>query len=439
MEESLADSNFTDSLSGITSIGRYNIVKKLGRGAAGIVFLAKDPYIKREIAIKVSHTETDKSRERFLVEAQSAGQFSHPNIVSIYDVGVQDDFCYLAMEYIKGSTLETYCKKDKLLSIQKVIEIILSVCSALNYSHERKIIHRDIKPANIMIDTEGTIKITDFGIAQMTDNTAVSGIFGTPSYMSPEQVTEESIGSQSDIFALGCVLYELLTGKQAFPGENNFSVIYKITNTEPPSVLSIRPELPEIIDDIITKAITKDLAIRYQSCTELAFDLKVAQRGISSSAATNDKIKDVADYVHSLKFFQSFSQKEVKEIVSLSNIIKVNAGKVIVPEGEIDDTFYILMSGKAIVKKNDKEIAIIDTGACIGEMALIGGQRRVADVIADTDCILLKISSMLLDNASDSLKHLFYKNFAITLVHRLSTSPINPGNPGPSTPRTLTF
>ncbi|MBN2419889.1 MAG: protein kinase [Deltaproteobacteria bacterium] len=422
MDHSSLDQSFIDSLSGITNIGRYIITKKLGRGATGVVYLAKDPYIKRDVAIKAAQTITDKKRQRFLVEAQSAGQFHHPNIVSIYDVGVQDDFCYLAMEYIEGNTLEKYCNKKNLLPIPKVIEIILSLCSALDYSHKRNVIHRDIKPANIMLDAEGTTKITDFGVAQMTESTAVSGIFGTPSYMSPEQVTEESISPQSDIFSVGCVLYELLTGVQAFPGENNFAIIYKITSTEPPSVLSIRPEVPEILDKIIVKATSKDLSKRYQSCTELAYDLRVALRGISGSAVSNDKIKDVADYIHHLKFFQNFSYEEVKEIVSLSQIIKVGNDKAIVSEGEIDDTFYILMSGRAKVIKSENIIATIEAGDCIGEMALIGGQSRIADVIADTDCILLKISSSLLDNASDSLKHLFFKNFATTLVHRLSIS-----------------
>ena len=422
MDYDSPDQSFIDSLSGITGIGRYIITEKLGRGATGVVYLAKDPYIKRNVAIKVAQTSTDRARERFLVEAQSAGQFNHPNIVSIYDAGVQDDFCYLAMEYIEGNTLEMYCDKDNLLPAQKVIEIILSLCSALDYSHKRNVVHRDIKPANIMLDAENITKITDFGVAQMTESTAVAGIFGTPSYMSPEQVTEESISPQSDIFSVGCVLYELLTGVQAFPGENNFAIIYKITNTEPPSILSLRPGLPEIMESIIEKAISKDPSRRYQGCTAMAYDLRVALRGISGSGVSNDKIKDVADYIHNLKFFHNFSKDEVKEIVSLSQIIKVSRGNAIVIEGDIDDTFYVLMSGTAMVVRGNNVIASIKAGDCIGEMALIGGQKRIANVMAYTDCILLKISSSLLDNASDSLKHLFFKNFAVTLVHRLSKS-----------------
>lgn len=422
MEEGSIDSDFIERLSQIKSIGRYKITKKLGRGGAGIVFLAKDPYIKRDVAIKVAQTLTDKSRERFLVEAQSAGQFNHPNIVSVYDAGVQDDFCYLAMEYIKGSTLKNYCSKDNLLSLYRVMEIVLSVGSALNYSHERGLIHRDIKPANIMLDTEGVTKITDFGVAQMTEGNDLTGFFGTPGYMSPEQVSEKPISYQSDIFSLGCVLYELLTGQMAFSGENNFSIIYKITNTEPESVLSINPDLPEIIDDIVKKALAKDVTKRYQSCMDFAYDLKFALRGVSDKVLIDEKVRDVAEYINQLKFFQSFPQEEIEEIVTLSQIIKVMSGYTIVPEGEIDDSFYIVMSGKAIVKKDGEDIALIETGDCLGEMALIGSQRRIADVVAETDCILLKISSSLLDNASDSLKHLFFKNFAITMVRRLSSN-----------------
>src|SRR4030043_251018 len=198
------DLQFMNSLEGIETIGRYQIIRKLGQGGAGVVFLCKDPFIKRRVAIKISQTPTDRARERFLVEAQSAGQFNHPNIVSIYDVGVQNNFCYMTMEYIEGDTLEKFCLKKHRLPLRRVIEIALNVCSALDYSHKRGIIHRDIKPANIMIDKDGIVKIADFGIAQMTESTVVSGFFGTPSYMSPEQLKEEPIGYQSDIFSWGC-------------------------------------------------------------------------------------------------------------------------------------------------------------------------------------------------------------------------------------------
>ncbi|MBW2610295.1 MAG: protein kinase [Deltaproteobacteria bacterium] len=419
MEEDSLDIEFIESLESIKTVGRYELIRKLGRGGAGVVYLGKDPYIKRDVAIKISPTTTHKLRERFLVEAQSAGRFSHPNIVAIHDVGVQGDFCYLTMEFIRGDTLEKFCDRDNLLPLNKVVEIILSVCSALDYAHKQGVIHRDIKPENIMLDHEGVLKIADFGVAQMTENTAETGIFGTPNYMSPEQLKDEPIGYQSDIFSLGCVLYKLLTSKQAFPGDNNFTIMYKITNEEPEPMLNIRHDLPQIMVEITRKALAKDLTERYQSCTELAYDLRVALRGLTDTVQ-DEKIKDVVGYVHHLTFFHEFTEDQVKEIISVSHIIKVDKGKVIVAQGEIDDTFYIMMSGKARVNKDKKDIAWISAGDCLGEMALIGCQVRMADVIADTDCVLMKIRATLLDNASDSVKYLFFKNFAITLVYRLS-------------------
>ncbi len=413
------DLQFMNSLEGIETIGRYQIIRKLGQGGAGVVFLCKDPFIKRMVAIKISQTPTDRARERFLVEAQSSGQFNHPNIVSIYDVGTQNNFCYMTMEYIEGDTVEKFCLKKHRLPLRRIVEIALNVCSALDYSHKRGIIHKDIKPANIMIDKDGIVKITDFGIAQMTDYTAVSGFFGTPSYMSPEQLKEEMIGPHSDIFSLGCVIYELLSSKKAFPGENNFSIIFKITSSEPEPISKMLPDVPPLMEDIINKSIAKNSDERYQSCTELAYDLKVVLRGLIEIPDIQE-IKDVVDFVHNLKFFRGFSEDQVKEVVSLSQIIKIDKGKTIIAEKEIDDTFYIIMSGQAKVRKDGRDIASLGTGDCLGEMALIGVQRRVADVTADTDCILLKISSSVLDNATDSVKYLFFKSFALTLVRRLS-------------------
>lgn len=417
--EDIHDLQFINSLEGIKTIGRYQIIRKLGQGGAGVVFLCNDPFIKRNVAIKISQTATDRARERFLVEAQFAGQFNHPNIVSIYDVGVQSNFCYMAMEYIEGDTLEKFCHKEHRLPQRRVVEIALNVCSALDYSHKRGIIHRDIKPGNIMIDKDGIVKITDFGIAQMTESTAVGGFFGTPSYMSPEQLKEEPLGYQSDIFSLGCVIYELLSNQKAFPGENNFSIIFKITSAEYEPISKVRPDLPPLIEDIINKSLVKNPAERYQSCTELAYDLKVVLRGLAEVPEI-EEVKDIVDFVHNLKFFRAFSVDHVKEVVSLSQIIKINKGKTIISEKEIDDTFYIIMSGQAKVKKDGKDLANLRTGDCLGEMALIGFQRRIADVIADTDCILLKIGSSVLDNTSDAVKYLFFKGFAVTLVQRLS-------------------
>lgn len=349
--------------------GRYQILSKLGQGAAGIVYLAWDPTIRRNVALKVSQAGTDEFRELFLSEAQSAGRLNHPNIVAVHDAGAEGDLCYIAMEYIKGTTLESYSKRESLLPPNRALEILLDVCKGLDYAHREGVIHRDIKPSNILLTEQGSAKITDFGVAQMTDRTFTAGIRGTPYYLSPEQIRGELISFQCDIFSLGCVLYEVLSGEKAFPGENSYGVFYKITTSEPVPILSLRKELPRMVDEIIRRAIRKDPKERYQSCMELAYDLTVALRSIGNIPPRQENIKDVVDYLHNLAFFSEFRTEQLHELASLANVIKVSSGKVVASEGEIDDTFYIILSGRAKVRKGGWDIATIGSGSVLGRCA----------------------------------------------------------------------
>ncbi|MEW6666594.1 MAG: protein kinase [Thermodesulfobacteriota bacterium] len=428
-ESGPVDTQFLDDLSDIKTVGRYEILGRLGQGSMGVVYLGRDPYINRKVSIKISRPsadvkgeKADKYRERFFLEAQSAGRLMHPNIVAIYDAGMYKDFCYITMEHIDGPTLEKCCHKDTLLPVSRVVEVVFEACNALDYAHKRGVIHRDIKPSNIMLNKAGEVRITDFGIAQIkSEQTASKGIIGSPSYMSPEQVKEELVEDKSDIFSLGCVLYELLTGEKAFSGENYFSIMYKITNEDPVPIRQLRPELPEILAKITAKALAKDPIQRYQTCMDFAYDLRVALRGLKGTA-TSDKVESVVDYVQSVPFFESFTKEHVREILGASNVIKVLKGKVVVVEGEIDDSFYIILSGKASVRKGNQTIARISRGECFGEMSYLSGQSRAATVLAETDCILLKISATLLDKSSEAIQLRFLKKFAMTLLRRLSQS-----------------
>jgi serine/threonine-protein kinase len=404
---------------GIKTVGRYKIVRQLGKGGSGVVYLGIDPFIKRNVAIKMSKLTTDREKAHFFVEAQSAGRLNHPNIVSIYDAGVHEEYCYIAMEYIEGPTLSKFCTKESLLPLNTVIGIAINVCSALDYAHNQKVIHRDIKPTNIMLDSSMYPKLADFSIAQITEATVEMGIFGTPSYMSPEQLRDCEVSASSDIFSLGCVVYEMLAGAKAFPGENHFSIMYKINNENPAPLSGIRQDIPKILDEITQKAMAKNPGDRYQTCMDLAYDLRVALRGFTESTA-NGKVKDVIDFMLHLPFFSKFSKEHIKELIATSKIVKVRQGKTIVAEGEIDDTFYIILSGMVKIKKGDKTISMIGHGECFGEMAYISGQARAASVVAETDCILLIINAPMLDRSSESIQLLFFKNFAMTLVNRLS-------------------
>lgn len=412
----------------IKTIGRYEILKKVGQGSRGAVYLGRDPYIERQVAVKVYRfpenkgpKEIERYQKKFFVEAQSAGRLTHPNIVAIHDAGLHQDFCYITMEYVDGSTLEKFCDSNNLLSVEKVLKSVFSACKGLEYAHQNEVIHRDIKPSNIILSSAGQVKITDFSIAYIkrSASTLVKGLFGSPSYMSPEQIKEEPIAEKSDLFSLGSVLYELLTGKKAFDGESEYSIMYKIANEDPAPVLEARPELPEIVGKILDKALAKDPSERYQSSLDFAYDLRLALRSLRDTPReTHDK--ELLSYIHGLPFFSNFTESQIDQIFSACNIIKVEKDKTIIEEGEVDDSFYILISGQVIVRKGDKDLATLEKGVVFGEMAYLTGEARTATIISKNDCILLKFSSTLLNRLSESIQLLFFKNFTQTIIKRLS-------------------
>jgi serine/threonine protein kinase len=411
-------------------IDRYKIIKKLGHGSRGTVYLGRDPYIERKVAIKTYRIPEDrgpkvvkKYQKRFFVEAQSAGLLMHPNIVAVYDADIYEDFCYITMEYVDGPTLERFCYPDNLLPAERAAEIAFGVCKGLEYAHQKGVIHRDIKPSNIILSSSGQPKITDFSIAfiKSGSSTLEQGLFGSPSYMSPEQVKEELITEQTDLFSLGAILYELLTGKKAFDGTNDYAVMYKIVNEDPPPTPEINPELPIIFSEILEKALAKDPSKRYQNSMEFAYDLRLVIRDLTESSM-EIRDRELIQYIHELPFFNDFAEGQINEILSASNLIKFERDKTIIEEGEIDDSFYILISGEVLVRKEGRDVAVLEKGQCFGEMAYLTGEARTASIITKGECILLKFSATLLDKLSESIQLLFFKNFTTTILKRLSKS-----------------
>ncbi len=237
--------------------------------------------------------------------------------------------------------------------------------------------------------------------------------------MSPEQVKEEPIKENSDLFSLGSVLYELLTGKEAFGGESDYSIMYRIVNEDPPDILESRPELPKILGQILSKALAKNPSQRYQSSIDFAYDLRLALRNLKDTPKeTHDS--ELLSYIKSLPFFNNFTERQINQIFSACNLIKFEKGKTIIQEGEIDDSFYILISGQVLVRKGNKGVASLDKGVVFGEMAYLTGEARSATIISKNDCILLKFSSTLLNRLSESIQLLFFKNFTETIIKRLS-------------------
>jgi serine/threonine-protein kinase len=273
----------TQPSSGGYRVGRYEVIGEVGRGAMGLVYKGQDPKINRTVAIKtVDLSEFDDDivgevKARFFREAESAGLLTHPNIVTIYDCGEERNLGYIAMEYLEGEDLERYTKPDDLFPVRDTLDIIARVADALDYAHSKNVVHRDIKPANIIrVKETDEIKVTDFGIARImsSSRTKAGIVLGTPSYMSPEQVSGKKVDGRSDIFSLGLVLFEMLTGQKPFTGEDVTSLMFNIVKERHPSARAINPKTPRVVEKIIDKALEKDLEKRYQRAGEMATHLK---------------------------------------------------------------------------------------------------------------------------------------------------------------------
>ncbi|MFZ3072059.1 MAG: serine/threonine-protein kinase [Thermodesulfobacteriota bacterium] len=259
-------------------LGRYEIVKELGRGAMGVVYQGKDPKINRVVAIKTLNLDDIEEKlmpqikERFFREAQSAGALNHPNILTIFDTGEDANVAYIAMEFIDGKTLESWAKKENLLPIKDALLVVAKIADALDYAHSHGIVHRDIKPANIMVTKKGEIKVADFGIArvQSSSQTKTGTVMGTPSYMSPEQVAGKKVDGKSDIFSLGVLLYEMLTSERPFKGDSIAALMYNITNSPGDPLSEHNKDLPDFCQKLIDKALEKDPDKRFQTAGEFA-------------------------------------------------------------------------------------------------------------------------------------------------------------------------
>jgi serine/threonine-protein kinase len=263
-------------------LGRFEVLAEIGRGAMGIVYKAKDPMLERAVAIKTINMGLDRDgaemyEKRFYQEARAAGGLNHPNIVTVYDIGKTDTECYMAMEYIEGAELRTLLLPGKPLPVPRALSIAAQVAEGLAYAHERGVVHRDIKPANIMVPDNGAVKITDFGIARMRSSsvqTQTGMMMGSPKYMSPEQVIGKRADHRTDIFSLGVILYEMLTGATPFTGESVNAVMYQIVNFVPPAPSAINPVSPAALDAIVAAMLAKSLEERYQSAAEVARGLR---------------------------------------------------------------------------------------------------------------------------------------------------------------------
>lgn len=415
-------------------LGKYEVISEIDRGSMGTVYLGHDPYIDRPVAIKVAHAEQlndeeggDRYRKMFFNEAHTAGRLTHPNIIGIYDAGVDGDTCYIVMELVEGGeTLKAYCRQDNLLPIEKVVEMIFKVAKALDYAHKQGVIHRDIKPTNILVTKDGDVKLGDFSIAHLTKmdstETMPMGLVGSPRYMSPEQVTEDYITSQTDIFSLGLIMYELLAGKHPFAAENFSRLVQRILNEDPPEIQQFRTDIPDSLVEILHKALEKDREKRYQMGMDLASDLSKAFDALLDQPEENISEQEQFTAVKQLDFFEGFPDAEIWEIVRAGKWQDYRDTEEIIIEGELDDSFYIIVQGTVSVLKGGKDLRTLLAGDCFGEMGYLAKTKRTATIAATGPTSLLKVNSTVISQVSLNCQVRFLKVFLRTLIHRLSVT-----------------
>jgi len=304
-------------------IGRYKILGELGRGAMGIVYKAEDPNLDRVVALKTIVLEADAEgrkeyEKRFFLEAKAAGKLNHPNIVTVYDFGEEDGVAYLAMELVEGKDLRERLKlkAGEGLPAADAVDVAQQIAEGLGYAHERGIVHRDVKPGNIMLQPRGQAKIMDFGLARMRvadHKTSTGMVLGTPKYMSPEQVAGEPVDQRSDIFSLGIVLHEMLTGARLFAGEDAPQMMHNVVHMEHEPPTRIKPELPAMLDFIVARALKKDPALRYQDAFEFSADLGNCLAELKGKAAP---AKAAGDGTKTMKLDRTVQAPAARDILS---------------------------------------------------------------------------------------------------------------------------
>ena len=412
-------------------IGKYDVVKELGRGTAGVVYLARDAFAGRDVAIK-AFTQTGAAglqgryRSLFLNEAALVGKLSHPHIVQLLDVSVEESFSYIVMEYVGGKTLAHHTTAEHFLMPEKVVEVIFKVSRALEYMHRHGVIHRDIKPANILVTDDFDVKVADFGIAVLADATRTNLInVGSPAFMSPEQLQEQPLTHQTDIYSLGVVLYNLLTGRLPFAGSSYASLIYQIIHHEAPRLSTIRPDLPPGFEQIVVRALKKDLASRYQSWGEFGADLAVLVRNVGVNTPREDPT-DTRKFnaMKDLTFFQGFKEVEVWEALRIASWRNLPAGATLIKEGDRGDAIFILVEGEAGVARAGKVLATLVPGDCYGEMLYFAEKTsaRTTTIVATKPVLVIEIKAAALSSSSDGCQVAFNKSFMRLLIERLTTA-----------------
>lgn len=414
-------------------LGKYELVREIGRGSMARVYLARDPFALRDVAIKVASHKASASertnrrrRKLFFNESTAAGLLRHPNIVATIDAGEDDGTRYIVMEYIPGAqTLDKFCQPDNLLPIENAIQVLLKCALAFDYAHGKGVIHRDIKPKNILLTPENEVKIGDFGIALIdredVEETQVMGTLGSPRYMAPEQITGGTVSKQTDLFALGVVAYELLTGVHPFRDKSLAQIVRRVVNEPHRPLRELRPEIPAALERVVDRLLKKHAAGRYGTAMDLAGDLSLIHDSVR--LASNDpRFSRRFDRLKELAFFADFEDAELREVMSSGQWLEYEEGAHVLTEGERGDSFYVLVSGRVSVVCAGQEVSVLMPGASFGEIGFIIRQARTATIVAKTPIVAIKLRAALIENTSLTCQLRFQRSFLRTMATRLASA-----------------
>ncbi|MCA0243122.1 MAG: serine/threonine-protein kinase [Proteobacteria bacterium] len=418
-------------------IGKYPVLARLGEGATSEVFLARDEFRGRDVAIKrvrlglmPDSRESHFQRRFFAAEAALVGRLNHPNVVQIYDAVFDEAAPYLVMEYVNGVTLRRFCRADALLPLDQIVEIGFKCAMALDYVYRQGVIHRDVKPANLLTVMDGErildVKVSDFGSAfnQTSDATQVYRV-GSLAYMSPEQLDGDTLDCRADIYSLAAVLYHLIAGRPPFDATRQQAIMHQIYNVEPASLRGLREGVSERLDQVVLGALAKDRDQRPADWGRFAQALSAL---ITDHEVPRGQVQGVLDserfnLLRTLAFFKGFGDVELWEVVHRARWQRLPFGHAIYRKGQEGDDFHILASGRVDVFREGRNVAELGAGDSVGEMAYLAPSPDLrvhsADVIVAEPATTISFTPHSLGQLSMATRHLFDTAFIQVLVRRL--------------------
>jgi non-specific serine/threonine protein kinase len=414
-------------------IGKYEVIRKLGKGATASVYLGRDPDSDLTVAIKLIEFDSRGTALRrrleklFKTEIDVARRLDHPNIVRVHDAVIDEAHAYIVMEFVDGTPLDSYAAPDRLLPMDRVIGIAFKCALALDHAAQRGVVHRDIKPANILVDADDNPKITDFGLALFLqkdmekDSTFVMGV-GSPAYMSPEQVKGYPLNHKTDLYSLGVVLFQLLTGRLPYRAPNQAALIYKIINAEIPDITKLNPQLPAEFDRIMHRVLEKDTYTRYKSGADFAKDLTAVRYGIvGDNDDSGERDHKRFNVLRRITFFKEFDDLELWEALRLCVWRDMETKVTLMQEGEADKRFHIIVSGLVEVSTSGKALCRLGAGEVVGEMAYLHPDQplRNATVVTLEPTTVVEFNAAALNLASEELQQAFHNVLLATVLNRL--------------------